>query len=208
MSRRTALVTFVVLVGTWTLSAQQAPQQPAPDADRAVFRAGIDYVEVDAFVVDARNNPISDLKAEEVEILEDGKPQKVSARIRSATSCPGLRWRCASSRSARRWRSSPSSTRTSATVRRTSWTRWPNCAAKTAWWFAPAVRSVSPPRERGQQLQLRDAAAARRTGARRLRAARGGQVAGEREPRGVAGHPADLEMSASRPALGRPPSHN
>jgi VWFA-related protein len=78
MSRRTAVALLAVLAGTGALWAQQAPQQPVPDGGRAVFRAEIDFVEVDAFVVDGQNNPVSDLKAEDFEIFEDGKPQKIS----------------------------------------------------------------------------------------------------------------------------------
>ena len=77
MSKRTAVVLLAVVTGTGVLWAQQAPQQPA-DPGRAVFRAEIDYVEVDAYVVDAQNNPVSDLKTEDFEVLEDGKPQKIS----------------------------------------------------------------------------------------------------------------------------------
>jgi VWFA-related protein len=79
MSKRTAVVLLAVVAGAGVLSGQQAPQQPPGDAGRAVFRAEIDYVEVDAFVVDAQNAPVSDLKAEDFEVFEDGKPQKISA---------------------------------------------------------------------------------------------------------------------------------
>jgi VWFA-related protein len=78
MSNRTAVVLLAVVAGTGVLWGQQAPQQPPSDPGRAVFRAEIDYVEVDAFVVDAQNNPVSDLKTEDFEIFEDGKPQKIS----------------------------------------------------------------------------------------------------------------------------------
>jgi len=78
MFKRTAVVLLAVVTGASVLAGQQAPQQQPTDPGRAIFRAEVDYVEVDAFVVDAQNNPVSDLKTEDFEVLEDGKPQKIS----------------------------------------------------------------------------------------------------------------------------------
>jgi VWFA-related protein len=55
--------------------AQPTPQAPAP-ADQPVFRAGINTVRVDVIVTDRQGNPVTDLKLEDFEIQEDGKPQK------------------------------------------------------------------------------------------------------------------------------------
>jgi VWFA-related protein len=52
-----------------------APQQPAAP-DQPVFRAGINTVRVDVIVTDRQGNPVTDLKLEDFEIQEDGKPQK------------------------------------------------------------------------------------------------------------------------------------
>ncbi|HEY6506376.1 MAG TPA: VWA domain-containing protein, partial [Vicinamibacterales bacterium] len=84
MSKKTALVLFAIALsaslGTVLLRAQQAPSQPAvPDPPPVVFRVEVDYVEVDALVADAAGNVVSDLTAADFEVLEDGKPQKVSA---------------------------------------------------------------------------------------------------------------------------------
>ena len=46
---------------------------------QVTFRAEVNYVEVDARVLDQQGKFISDLKGEDFEVLEDGKPQKVSA---------------------------------------------------------------------------------------------------------------------------------
>jgi len=78
MFKRTAVVLLAVVTGASVLAGQQAPQQQPTDPGRAIFRAEVDYVEVDAFVVDAQNNPVSDLRTEDFEVLEDGKPQKIS----------------------------------------------------------------------------------------------------------------------------------
>ena len=55
-----------------------APQDPpAAAAGQPVFRAGINFVRVDVIVTDKQGNPVSDLKQEDFDVLEDNKPQKV-----------------------------------------------------------------------------------------------------------------------------------
>jgi VWFA-related protein len=57
--------------------AGQAAQPPAtPDPAQPVFRTGINFIRVDAIVSDRQGNPVDDLKLEDFEISEDGKPQK------------------------------------------------------------------------------------------------------------------------------------
>jgi len=62
-------------------------QQPAPPSNQApanqgqppvTFRVEVNYVEVDALVTDAQGNVVSDLTANDFELLEDGKPRKIS----------------------------------------------------------------------------------------------------------------------------------
>jgi VWFA-related protein len=53
-------------------TAQQAQQQPT-------FKTGINYVRVDAIISDKQGNPIKDLKLEDFDVTEDGKPQKVDS---------------------------------------------------------------------------------------------------------------------------------
>ena len=66
---RTRLSAFVyIAAAVATLTAQQ----PAPPT----FRAGANYVRVDMYATDD-GQAVSDLKAEEIEILEDGVPQKL-----------------------------------------------------------------------------------------------------------------------------------
>ncbi len=55
------------------LSAQQSPTAPV------VFRAAVDYVEVDATVSDSRGNAVTNLTAADFEIFEDGKPQTIAS---------------------------------------------------------------------------------------------------------------------------------
>jgi VWFA-related protein len=61
---------------------QQAPQAPQPeptatDQQQPVFRAGINFVRVDVIVTDKNGNPVGDLKPEDFEVTEQGRPQKV-----------------------------------------------------------------------------------------------------------------------------------
>ncbi len=69
-------VALVALLAAGGLSAQQAP--PAP----IVFRAEVNYVEVDAIVTDARGNAVPSLRAADFEVLEDGTPQTIAAFTR------------------------------------------------------------------------------------------------------------------------------
>jgi VWFA-related protein len=55
--------------------AEQTPPQPVP---RPTFKSEANYIRVDAFVTkDGR--PVEDLRAEDFEVLEDGKPQRIDA---------------------------------------------------------------------------------------------------------------------------------
>src|SRR5712691_4149865 len=83
---------FAAMLCAAALSAQQPappPQQPPPQAAAdqqpiapappVTFRVEVNYVEVDALVTDASGNPVVNLTANDFDLLEDGKPQKISA---------------------------------------------------------------------------------------------------------------------------------
>ncbi|MSO62921.1 MAG: VWA domain-containing protein [Acidobacteria bacterium] len=54
-----------------------AAQTPVtPDSGQPIFRGGVNFVRVDVIVTDRQGNPVNDLKLEDFEIAEDGKPQK------------------------------------------------------------------------------------------------------------------------------------
>ncbi len=61
----------------------EAAQQPAPapaapaDQQTPVFRSDINFVRVDVIVTDRQGNPVHDLKQEDFEVTEDGKPQAI-----------------------------------------------------------------------------------------------------------------------------------
>ena len=60
---------------------QQASQPPAQQSQQpaVTFRVEVNYVEVDAIVTDAQGRVVSNLAAPDFEVLEDGKPQKISS---------------------------------------------------------------------------------------------------------------------------------
>jgi VWFA-related protein len=56
--------------------AQDKPAAQPPDP-QPTFKAGINFVRVDAIVTDRQGTPIVDLKQTDFEVLEDGKPQSI-----------------------------------------------------------------------------------------------------------------------------------
>jgi VWFA-related protein len=66
------VVAFVLACGGAVALGQQTEQPPV------TFKVEINLVEVDAFVTDAQGNPVPGLTAADFEVLEDGKPQKIS----------------------------------------------------------------------------------------------------------------------------------
>lgn len=69
---------LVALLAAVAVQAQQPPPPPSTGQAPPTFRVEVNYVEVDARVTDANGNPVSDLTAADFDVLEDGKPQKIS----------------------------------------------------------------------------------------------------------------------------------
>ena len=73
-----------MLAGT-VLTAGQAPAPAPPPAQGSqgpqgpTFKVQVDYIEVDAFVTDQNGRFVRDLKKEDFQLFEDGKPQTVNA---------------------------------------------------------------------------------------------------------------------------------
>ena len=82
MGRQIRIAVLVVLLAGATLRAGQAPagQAPAapPPSQTPTFKVQVDFIEVDAIVTDARGNYVRDLKKEDFQVFEDGKPQTVT----------------------------------------------------------------------------------------------------------------------------------
>lgn len=57
-------------------SGSEPPSESAPQ-EQPTFRTGIDFVRVDVIVTDRQGNPVTDLREEDFEIVEDGKPQTI-----------------------------------------------------------------------------------------------------------------------------------
>jgi VWFA-related protein len=67
----------VLLLAIFAATAQtpNAPQQEPPET---VIRINVNLVQVDAVVTDSKDRPVKDLRAEDFEILQDGKPQTIT----------------------------------------------------------------------------------------------------------------------------------
>jgi len=68
---RLAGILALVLTGGALVAGQSGPSQTP------TFRAEVEYVEVDALVTDAEGRFVRDLTADDFEVLEDGRPQKI-----------------------------------------------------------------------------------------------------------------------------------
>jgi len=71
MMRHLRAAAVLVLLGSSVLQGQAGQAPPT-------FRVAIDFVEVDVHVTDGQGNYVRDLKKEDFQILEDGKPQMIS----------------------------------------------------------------------------------------------------------------------------------
>jgi len=74
------VVLFAAIAAGALVSGQAGGQAPAaePQQPPITFRAEVNYVEVDARVVDGKGAFVSTLKPGDVQVFEDGKPQQVS----------------------------------------------------------------------------------------------------------------------------------
>jgi VWFA-related protein len=74
-SRVNLAVLLVVLAGVALTGQTPAP---APQSQQPTFKLRVDYVEVDVVASDRQGNLIRDLKKEDFQVLEDGKPQAIT----------------------------------------------------------------------------------------------------------------------------------
>jgi VWFA-related protein len=71
-----SLVALTLVVG---VQAAQAPQPPRPpDGPQVTFKVDVSYVEVTATAVDASGRFVTDLTKDELQVIEDGKPQTIT----------------------------------------------------------------------------------------------------------------------------------
>jgi VWFA-related protein len=79
MTNRLFLSALLAMLASGSGLAQGQGQPPAPQQPPITFRAEVNYVEVDTRVLDQQGKFVGDLTANDFEVLEDGKPQKVTA---------------------------------------------------------------------------------------------------------------------------------
>src|SRR5215475_4485403 len=80
MNRHLRVVVALVLLGGAVVSAGQnpAPAQPSAGPQTPTFRVNVDYVEVDVLVTDSQGHYVRELKKEDFQVFEDGKPQTIA----------------------------------------------------------------------------------------------------------------------------------
>ena len=79
MPRRLGILAVLLVALALHGAAQQQPATPpAPSAEQdPTFRAGINYVAVDVIVTDKKDAPVLDLRQQDFEVTEDGRPQPI-----------------------------------------------------------------------------------------------------------------------------------
>jgi VWFA-related protein len=81
MKNKLVALAVAALIGTVGAAGQGAGTQatpPEPQQPAVTFRAEVNYVEVDARVVDAQGRFVSTLTQQDFQVFEDGKPQQVN----------------------------------------------------------------------------------------------------------------------------------
>jgi VWFA-related protein len=72
-------IAFLMAVSAAMLHGQGQSQPQQPQQPQITFRAEVNYVEVDARVLDRDGKFVTGLKPEDFQLFEDGKPQKIAA---------------------------------------------------------------------------------------------------------------------------------
>ncbi|MBI3046914.1 MAG: VWA domain-containing protein [Acidobacteria bacterium] len=82
MTTRIPVAVLIAVLSAAALMAQQPAAPPPPSAQEppaVTFRVEVNYVEVDAVVTDAQGRTVTNLTQADFEVLEDGRPQTVTA---------------------------------------------------------------------------------------------------------------------------------
>jgi VWFA-related protein len=71
---------LVLMLAAIAASGQAAARnsQQSPELEKPLVHVNVDLVQMDVVVTDAKGNHITDLKPQEFEILENGKPQRIT----------------------------------------------------------------------------------------------------------------------------------
>jgi len=77
MRKQTAIFSLLVTL-TSILTMQSSARQTPPPQEEGVIRINVNLVQVDAVVTDNNGKPVTDLTANDFEVLQDGKRQTIS----------------------------------------------------------------------------------------------------------------------------------
>src|SRR5438093_55185 len=69
---------FALCIVAFAFGGQQPPPTQTGPAQETVVRIVVNLVQVDAVVTDARDRPVTGLQAEDFEIYQDGRKQKIT----------------------------------------------------------------------------------------------------------------------------------
>ncbi len=69
---------FLVAAATYSQTVEPTPPQRPPADDGDVVKISTNLIQIDVTVTDSKGNPITDLRADEVEIFENGKKQAMT----------------------------------------------------------------------------------------------------------------------------------
>src|SRR5581483_5092773 len=84
--RLSLIIAFILVVVAQTVALQNSPQKPSqsqsdknpPPAPTDVVKIGVTLVQVDVTVTDKQGRTVSDLRPEDFEVLQDGRPQPIT----------------------------------------------------------------------------------------------------------------------------------
>ncbi len=72
-------IASLLAVATLVIARAQVPaQNPASQSEQPTFHIGVDAVRIDAVVTDSKGQIVTDLTADDFELKDDGRPQKVT----------------------------------------------------------------------------------------------------------------------------------
>src|SRR5438067_219764 len=71
-------IALLVLASAFSQTQNSQPAPAQESADQPLLRVTVNLVQVDAVVTDSKGNQITDLKADDFVLLQDGKPQKIT----------------------------------------------------------------------------------------------------------------------------------
>ena len=71
-------IASILAVATLAIAGTQVPAQNPPQPEQPTFHIGVDAVRIDAVVTDSKGQIVTDLTADDFELKDDGRPQKVT----------------------------------------------------------------------------------------------------------------------------------